>query len=119
PAAPVAPPATSIPTDHPVPGEDVAPARVAKSEQVGPSRASLEESTDFESGLLAELLTAVLETGASDLHITAGARPMLRLHGSLMAMEDKPELTPPALQRMIYAILTQRQREKFEEVLEL
>ena len=57
--------------------------------------------------------------GASDLHLTAGARPMVRLHGSLQPVEDAPELTPPVIQTLLYAILTQRQRERFEAELEL
>ena len=34
-------------------------------------------------------------------------------------MDEHPEFTPPVIQRMLYAILTQKQREKFEEVWEL
>jgi len=83
------------------------------------ARAAIEEDSAFEAGLLTELLIEVLEKGASDLHITAGARPTIRLHGSLGQLEERPILTPPVIQRMMYAILTQRQREKFEEELEL
>ncbi|MDQ1696994.1 MAG: twitching motility protein PilT [Frankiaceae bacterium] len=83
------------------------------------ARAALEEISDFEAGLLTDLLIEVLERGASDLHLTAGARPTLRMNGSLEQLEERPMLTPPVIQRMMYAILTQRQREKFEEELEL
>jgi twitching motility protein PilT len=68
---------------------------------------------------LTELLVTVLERNASDLHLTAGARPTIRLNGSLSPLEDRPVLTPPVLQQMMYEILTQRQRERFEEELEL
>src|SRR5665811_2074902 len=68
---------------------------------------------------LTPLLIAVLERGASDLHITSGAPPTLRINGVLTAMEDTPLLTPPMLQRMLYALITQKQRERFEEELEL
>jgi twitching motility protein PilT len=85
----------------------------------GSGRAAIEEDSAFEAGLLTELLIEVLEKGASDLHITAGARPTIRLHGSLGQLEERPILTPPVIQRMMYALLTQRQREKFEEDLEL
>jgi len=83
------------------------------------ARSAIEEDSAFEAGLLTELLIEVLEKGASDLHIAAGARPTIRLHGSLGQLEERPILTPPVIQRMMYAILTQRQREKFEEELEL
>ena len=61
----------------------------------------------------------VLDTGASDLHLTSGARPTIRLNGELEQLEDYPILTPPVIQRVLYAALTQKQREKFEENLEL
>ena len=44
---------------------------------------------------------------------------MVRLHGSLQPVEDSPELSPPVIQTLLYAILTQRQRERFEAELEL
>jgi twitching motility protein PilT len=66
-----------------------------------------------------ELLSRVLDMGASDLHLTVGARPTLRLHGDLVPMEGYPVLEPDPLRRMIYAILTQRQRERLEQDLEL
>ena len=68
---------------------------------------------------LSALLTLMIERGASDLHLTAGARPALRLHGSLAQLADFPVLAPAVLQRMLYAVLTQKQRETFEEFLEL
>ncbi len=61
----------------------------------------------------------MLDRGASDLHITAGARPTIRMNGTLQPMDERPIMTPPTIQRMLYAILSQRQREKFETDLEL
>jgi len=84
------------------------------------ARASLGDDLDASgSGLLTDLLTAVLNQGASDLHLTSGAKPTLRIHGSLTPMEEYSEFSPPLLQKMLYAIITQKQREKFEENLEL
>jgi twitching motility protein PilT len=83
------------------------------------ARSALEEGSETEAALLTELLIEVQERGASDLHVTSGARPTLRLQGTLVALEERPLLTPPVIQRMLYAILTQKQREKFEEQLEL
>src|SRR5687768_12009565 len=65
------------------------------------------------------LLEVVLERGASDLHLTAGSPPVIRLHGDLIRLEDYPVLKPQALRGMIYAILPQRQRERLEQELEL
>jgi twitching motility protein PilT len=111
PPAPVAP-SVPQPASAPTPTATEAPERPA-------ARASMEEDSGVESLHLTDLLIEVLRIGASDLHLTAGARPTMRHHGHLNQMEDRPELTPPVIQRMIYAILTQKQREKFEEHLEL
>jgi twitching motility protein PilT len=83
------------------------------------TRGALEEESGVDSLQLTELLIEVLDRKASDLHLTAGARPALRLNGHLEQMDDRPILTPPVIQRMMYAILTQKQRERFEEELEL
>ncbi|MDH4113731.1 MAG: type IV pilus twitching motility protein PilT [Actinomycetota bacterium] len=55
----------------------------------------------------------------SDLHLTAGAPPVVRVHGELERLEGYPALSPRALQGMIYAILPQKLRERFEQELEL
>jgi twitching motility protein PilT len=66
-----------------------------------------------------ELLDIVLERDASDLHLTVGAPPTLRVHGDLVPLEGQPVLEQRGLQDMLYAILPQRKREKLEEDLEL
>ena len=63
-------------------------------------------------------LRAMVSAGASDLHLTVGAPPMVRINGSLQQLDGFGVLAPAALQRSIYAILTQRQRESFEADLE-
>jgi twitching motility protein PilT len=68
---------------------------------------------------IGELLDLVLERKASDLHITAGSSPVLRINGALTRAEQYPEMQPDELRRMIYAILTQKQRERLEDELEL
>lgn len=68
---------------------------------------------------LNELLTEMIEMGASDLHLSAGLPPCVRVDGHIRPLSEHETLTPSELRRMIYAILTQRQREKFEEHLEL
>ena len=68
---------------------------------------------------IADALRTMLRTGASDLHLTTGAPPMVRLDGQLAALPGFEVLKPDSLQRSIYSMLTQKQREKFEENLEL
>jgi len=83
------------------------------------ARATTEERTQGGDVNLHELLGIVMERGASDLHLTSGSRPQLRLNGHLTPLEQFSEMTPPQIQRMLYAAITQRQREKFEAELEL
>ena len=66
-----------------------------------------------------ELLTRVLDEGASDLHLTTNTQPVIRVNGHLQRLEDYPILQPAEIRRLLYAILTQRQREKLETELEL
>ena len=82
-------------------------------------RQSTEQGVREEDFSLAEALNIMLDRGASDLHLTSAAKPTVRVSGSLVALEDFDVLTPPVLQRVIYSILTQAQRLKFEEQLEL
>ncbi len=64
------------------------------------------------------LLKITVERGASDLHITVGLPPMLRIDGRLVPTEF-PKLAPEDTKRLIYSILNDRQRERFERELEL
>jgi twitching motility protein PilT len=114
---PAATPAAPAPASAPEPAAEAVPAGIDLDTAY--ARAALEEDSGIEAGLLSELLVECQDSGASDLHLSAGARPTLRINGSLMPMEDRAILTPPVIQRMMYAILTQRQREHFEEELEL
>lgn len=62
---------------------------------------------------LNELLLELVERGGSDLHITAGMPPVLRINGKLVQMEG-PRLTPRDTKELLYTILKQDQREKLE-----
>jgi twitching motility protein PilT len=62
----------------------------------------------------AQVLLDVLDRRASDLHITAGAPPMLRTRGRLVQMEGYPVLTPTETREIVYSILSNSQRQKFE-----
>jgi twitching motility protein PilT len=60
-----------------------------------------------------ELLVRVLERGGSDLHITVGREPTMRLNGALVELEA-PVLTSQDTRELLYAILKQDQREALE-----
>jgi twitching motility protein PilT len=68
---------------------------------------------------LTSFLHAVLEHGASDLHLTTGLPPMLRINGELERLKGYRRMGSKDLQQLIYSMLTQKQREIFEENLEL
>jgi twitching motility protein PilT len=61
-----------------------------------------------------EILLAVVQRKASDLHVTAGSPPMLRIRGALVPMEGLPNLTPTDTRELIYAILNSSQRQRLE-----
>lgn len=67
---------------------------------------------------ISELLVFAIENKASDLHISAGEPPMLRIHGDIVRIEIPP-LDKDEVHRMIYDILNDQQRKIFEEHLEL
>jgi twitching motility protein PilT len=66
-----------------------------------------------------DLLVALFERGGSDLHLTVGTQPTIRINGDLTRLEEFPVLEPGELRKMIYAIMTSKQREVFENSLEL
>ena len=62
----------------------------------------------------ADLLMEVVNRRASDLHLSAGANPAVRVRGRLTPLEDYPRLTPSATREIIYSILTGDQRQRLE-----
>src|ERR671921_147177 len=62
----------------------------------------------------ADLLLEVIERNASDLHLTAGAHPTVRVRGHLQALEDYPVLTTERTREIVYSILTNDQRQRLE-----
>jgi twitching motility protein PilT len=65
------------------------------------------------------ILSIVVACDASDLHLTVGAPPTLRLHGILAAVPDYPPLEPGEVEELAFSILTEAQRRRFEETNEL
>ena len=62
----------------------------------------------------AEVLTRMVELRASDVHLTAGFRPAIRVRGRIVPMDDYPVLTPQQTREVVYAILNNEQRKRFE-----
>ncbi len=68
---------------------------------------------------LDDLLTYAVENGASDLHLANQLPPCIRIDGSLRPIEGLPRLDNEQIREMIYRILTQNLRERFEATKEL
>lgn len=67
---------------------------------------------------LHQLLKAMVEKDASDLHLTVGTAPQLRIDGTLVPL-DMPPLTPPQVRQLCFSVLTDSQKQRFEEDNEL
>ena len=67
---------------------------------------------------LHQLLKVMIEKGASDLHVTTGSPPQLRIDGELTPLKVPP-LTATETKQLCYSILTDAQKQKFEQDNEL
>jgi twitching motility protein PilT len=67
---------------------------------------------------LSDLLRKMLEMNGSDLHITTNSPPQVRVHGHLTPL-DMPPLAPTDTKQLAYSVLTDAQKHRFEENLEL
>ncbi|MBI5742817.1 MAG: type IV pili twitching motility protein PilT, partial [Candidatus Niyogibacteria bacterium] len=66
-----------------------------------------------------ELIMIVAKEGASDLHISVGRHPTIRVSRELIPLVKKDVLTPETAQGLVYSILTDDQRAEFEKNREL
>ena len=67
---------------------------------------------------LPDLLKSTLELGGSDLHLSIGSPPQVRVDGELRRLE-LPDLTPDITKALAYSVLTDAQKKEFEESFEL
>ena len=67
---------------------------------------------------LHQLLKIMLDENASDLHITTNSPPQIRVHGNLKPL-NHPPLSAPETKQLVYSILSDSQKHRFEEDLEL
>ena len=66
---------------------------------------------------IADLLTFVVKNKASDLHLSAGLSPMIRVNGELRRV-NLPIINHDDMRKMIYTIMSEDQRRFYEENLE-
>ncbi len=67
---------------------------------------------------LPDLLKTTMELGGSDLHIATNTPPQVRVNGELQRLQ-MAELTPGETKQLVYTVLTDAQKKRFEETLEL
>ena len=65
-----------------------------------------------------QLLKAMIEQGASDLHISTGSPPQIRIDGKMTVLSS-PNLSSAETKQLCYSVLTDAQKRKFEEENEL
>jgi twitching motility protein PilT len=68
---------------------------------------------------LSDLLKKLYEAGGSDLHVTTNSPPQIRVHGHLQPLEGYRLLTSADTKQLAYSVLTDAQKHRFEENLEL
>lgn len=68
---------------------------------------------------LPDLLRRMTDLGGSDLHLTTNSAPQVRVHGHLSPLDGFTPFTPGETKRLAYSVLTDAQKHRFEENLEL
>src|SRR5213593_4158939 len=68
---------------------------------------------------LSELLHKLSDLAGSDLHITTGTPPLVRVHGEIRPLDGYRPLTSSETKQLAYSVLTDNQKHRFEENLEL
>jgi twitching motility protein PilT len=68
---------------------------------------------------LSDLLKKLIELGGSDLHLTTNTPPQVRVHGELRPLEGYKAMTSADTKQLAYSVLTDAQKHRFEESLEL
>jgi len=66
-----------------------------------------------------ELLKETMDAHASDLHLTAGRKPTIRVWGKLLTLDHHEVLTPEDSSQLAYSMLNAFQKQKFEKTWEL
>ena len=64
-----------------------------------------------------KILTTAVKYKASDVYISVGIKPSLRIHGQLIPIEEHPVLSKTMAQEYISAIMTDQQKEAFTKTL--
>src|SRR4028118_1202977 len=80
---------------------------------------NLDQQATADQITLPDLLRRMTDLGGSDLHITTNSPPQVRVHGHLSALDGFAPFSPSDTKRLAYSVLTDAQKHRFEENLEL
>ncbi|HEY0097672.1 MAG TPA: type IV pilus twitching motility protein PilT [Pyrinomonadaceae bacterium] len=80
---------------------------------------SANESSLADQVSLSDLLKKLIELGGSDLHLTTNTPPQVRVDGALKPLDGFKTLTSADTKQLAYSVLTDAQKHRFEEALEL
>ena len=64
---------------------------------------------------LIDILQTAVQKEASDIHLTSGARPAIRVDGNITFLSEFPVLTPDMVQKLAYSVMSERNRKILEE----
>ncbi len=104
-------PAAARPPEPKAPAAQPRPAAKVSS----PARPAAAPRASGESGEMDSLLRLMVESGASDLHLSSGSCPVLRVHGEIQFLRDRGVLASEDIRRLIFSILDEETRTTFEE----
>ena len=80
---------------------------------------NLDQQATTDQITLPDLLRRMTDLGGSDLHITTNSAPQVRVHGHLKPLDGFSVFSPADTKRLAYSVLTDAQKHRFEEALEL
>jgi len=118
PGRPVDPSSVSVPVTS-MHGQAIAGAadQVVTPSVSGPQTSPPPQASDIPH--VDDLLRMMLQRGGSDLHLSVGSPPGIRLRGEIVPVENTRPLTPRDVQSMVFGLLSEEQRKHFELELEL
>ncbi len=121
--APVAPPAPAPQAPAPTPVAPAPPAAAAapsppqaQAQPQAPTPSAPAVEINRDTSAIDDLLREMVTSSASDLHLSAGAVPVLRIHGEIKFLKERGVLGSEDVQRLIYSILPDDVRETFERL---
>ena len=94
----------------------VAPAPVAPAPVVTAPAVTKASPVGRDTSAIDELLRHMVEAGASDLHLSAGAVPVLRVHGEIKFLSERGVLSSDDVEKLVYSIMEDDIRNTFEEL---